>query len=142
MSCPYVIEERPGIGRCAVASRNLEPLESLMVDFAAVSGPDELTTIPVCLICYAPIEDEEFSTPCKKCKIPLCSKECAEISIQGSSNLMHVKFECEFLAKRGVSVQFNHLFSLMKCILPLRMLILKKVDPDLHKKNRQINRSQ
>ena len=118
------------IGRCAAAARDLEPLEAVMADTAAISGPEELTRVPVCLVCYQPLNAEETSFPCGKCGIPLCSPECA--GIRSSPRLTHPDFECGLLAASGLEIPYEKALPLMKCVLPLRMLLLKRVNPLSH----------
>ena len=55
----YIVEEKPIIGRCLVAAKDLEPLDLILIDRAAVSGPDQLADVPVCLSCYLPLDKIE-----------------------------------------------------------------------------------
>ena len=46
---PVNVEEKPGVGRCLVASRDIEPGELLLVDHSATIGPKEVpTTLETC----------------------------------------------------------------------------------------------
>ncbi len=52
------IVHKEGIGRCLVASRDLEPLELILSDSPVVWGPEELTSDLVCLACCKVIADD------------------------------------------------------------------------------------
>ena len=111
---PFVVEERAGYGRCVVASRDIAPLELVLADAAAVSGPEEHNSAigggPVCLACYCPTDGV-----CTACGLPACDDDC-------SRQNCHADFECRLLAERGIVVSLIR--PLLKCILPLRMLLL------------------
>ncbi len=73
-SKPYVVSRLSGVGRCLLASRDLEPMEVIMVDAAAVTGPDEAAEEAVCVACYGPLTNVEEGG-CEKCGLHLlCSQ--------------------------------------------------------------------
>ena len=59
------------VGRYVVATRDITPLELILVDYPAAFGPNHDTS-PACLECLLPV-DEESVYLCDKCGLPLCS---------------------------------------------------------------------
>ena len=54
---PYKILNSERIGRHFVATRDIKPLELILVDDAAVVGPSTITN-PVCIVCLKPTKGE------------------------------------------------------------------------------------
>ena len=54
---PFMVEQRPGVGRFVVATRDIEPLEMVMWDNAATLGP-RMGCAPCCLQCLKPVTGE------------------------------------------------------------------------------------
>ena len=51
----FRVKWRSGKGRCLVATRDIKPMELIMIDAAIAHGPRNLTS-PVCLECCAPVD--------------------------------------------------------------------------------------
>jgi hypothetical protein len=82
---PFMVEQREGVGRLVVATRDIAALELVMWDNAAALGP-RMGTAPVCLQCLKPVDG---SYMCPECAWPMCDQKCAE----GHSH----KIECALL---------------------------------------------
>ena len=52
---PFMVEQREGVGRLVVATRDIEALEIVMWDNAAALGP-RMGSPPVCLQCLKPVD--------------------------------------------------------------------------------------
>ncbi len=52
---PYAISSLPAVGRCLVATADLSPLDLVLADRPAVTGPDEAGDGPVCVGCYGDV---------------------------------------------------------------------------------------
>ena len=63
---------RSGKGRCLVATRDIKPMELIMMDAAIAHGPQNLTS-PVCLECCKVVDG---SYTCGMCNMPLCGEAC------------------------------------------------------------------
>ena len=77
-----------------VATRDIEPLEPILIDYPAAFGPNHDTS-PACLECLLPVNEENVYL-CDLCGLPLCSPTTAcgikRSNEEGKSN-MHIKFE-------------------------------------------------
>jgi len=107
---PFKVEEVPEKGVCVVAIRDIEPLEVILNDQAAVVGPNHYSP-PVCLGCLKVTDGKQV---CHTCSFPMCSETCRESS-------SHNK-ECNLL----IGVDENNL----KIIAVLRLLLLRESDSD------------
>ena len=67
---------RSGKGRCLVATRDIKPMELIMIDAAIAHGPQNLTS-PVCLECGKAVDG---SYTCGMCNMPLCGEACQVLS--------------------------------------------------------------
>ena len=59
------------VGRYVVATRDISPLDLILIDYPAAFGPNH-DTAPVCLECLLPV-DKESVYECNSCGLPLCS---------------------------------------------------------------------
>ena len=59
------------VGRYVIATRDIEPLEPILVDYPAAFGPNHDTS-PACLECLLPVNEENVHL-CELCGLPLCS---------------------------------------------------------------------
>ena len=145
---PWRIEESDEFGRFFVATRDIEPLELILVDKAAVIGPATKTK-PICLECLQRPQDSLELAKCKGCQFPLCSR-CVKLA----GMTFHASKECDFLAKcsHRVKVSLNENFMrplssnsnliqaldlnedslLYASIFLLRMILLQESNPDEH----------
>ena len=59
---PFRVEQRPGLGRCVVAARDIEPTELIISERAAAVGPVQVRShSAVTVVLQLPV----FSTPCR-----------------------------------------------------------------------------
>jgi len=70
----FEIIEKPQVGRCLRATRNIEPLEVILIEMPAVIGPHHSST-PVCVQCLREHTGEYY---CSDCNLPLCDEMCRE----------------------------------------------------------------
>ena len=88
--CPFRIEERPGKGRCMIATKDIKPQELIVRDTPLVIGPSRQTEGVSCTACYASMTGEKLKR-CLKCNFPLCG-------LCGKEKLRwHEQFECRNL---------------------------------------------
>ncbi|XP_056644381.1 SET domain-containing protein SmydA-8-like isoform X1 [Diorhabda sublineata] len=116
------------MGRYMVAKKDILPGEIILSELPIVVGPCAGCAVQ-CLGCYKNLEEESF-VKCKSCNWPLCSYECSGIN----KRLGHSDVECAILRKTNSSKflnynDFSNIRSRLCAIVPLRCLILKKVDP-------------
>ena len=72
-SCfPYQIEYQEGVGRRLVATKQINPGETVFEEEAIAVGPNQESG-PLCLGCMAAVDG---SFTCERCGYPLCDKEC------------------------------------------------------------------
>ena len=64
--------------------------------------------------------------PCKICRVPLCSEDCAE-------SQLHLENECQIIKSCGDFDFQTELTSLSKCVMVLRLLLLKDREPETYK---------
>ena len=67
-----IVEEDENIGKILKATRDINPLETVVTDQALVSGPK---TNPVCLGCLGTLPGDNPAR-CSKCSWPMCSDKC------------------------------------------------------------------
>ena len=60
-----------------MATRDIKPMELIMIDAAIAHGPQNLTS-PVCLECGKAVDG---SYKCGMCNMPLCGEACQVISL-------------------------------------------------------------
>ena len=66
--------------RCMVATKNLKAGEIIFREKAAITGPKQGCK-PVCLTCYAQLENMESIFRCSGCNFPFCREKCAKVII-------------------------------------------------------------
>jgi len=118
---PFRVEQREGVGRLVVASRDIEPLELIMWDTAAAMGP-RMGSPPVCLQCLKAVDG---SFRCEECNWPMCRSQCA----QGKAHAI----ECRLLKNTVGKVEFSDFSETddkYRCIAPLRLLKVKEKIPE------------
>ena len=71
---PFGIVYKEGIGNCCVATRDILPGHTVLVDTPAVWGPNS-NTAPKCVACLAAWSGNNL---CKQCGYPVCDQACAE----------------------------------------------------------------
>jgi len=69
---PVKIEHRQGVGNCCVATRDISPGETILLDTPAVWGPN-LKSAPKCLNCLGAWR----GALCPDCQFPVCDEQCA-----------------------------------------------------------------
>ena len=108
MHPPFEVSTFPGIGRCLLATRDINPGELILEDFSCAAGPKEEANEDVCIVC---IRKDELRSQCHRCGLPICDKckdhekECEEIErFSGGRNLADIPREI-----------------LLSCLVPLRL---------------------
>nr|XP_040573959.1 uncharacterized protein LOC121122947 [Lepeophtheirus salmonis] len=136
-SClPFRAFYKPELGRYVVATRDIEPLEVILEDKAAVFGPNH-DTKPVCLECLKPLNEEDHADCPNGCGYPLCNN-------QDCWNGPNHNIECEIFRNLKTNfkmkVKFNRIDNMGKelklapeygCITPLRLAASKYKDKKL-----------
>jgi len=121
---PYAVSSKPGVGRCLVATRDLDPGDLILKETPLVVG-NLHDTPPICLACWKIVDGLYL---CDECGLPMCDAKC-------SSDRNHRELECDFF--RGKSEKKTPTIQSLKgqphpfyeCITPLRCLLLKNKDP-------------
>ena len=93
---PFMVEQRPGVGRFVVAVRDIEALELIMWDKAAALGP-RMGCPPCCLHCLKPVDG---SYVCPACSWPMCSEQCAQGRVHS--------IECNILKNCPDKIEFTN----------------------------------
>jgi len=75
---PVRVEERIGVGRCLVATRNIKRGELVLWEPTYVTGPSREPGL-VCLGCLKSLTGSTVF-PCLQCRLPLCSATCPATS--------------------------------------------------------------
>ena len=73
---PFKIDWNPlgGGGFCAIATRNIRPLELILFDWNIISGPEFASKRASCPGCNRDVKEENFKDICcPKCGVPMCS---------------------------------------------------------------------
>ncbi|XP_023343481.1 protein msta isoform X2 [Eurytemora carolleeae] len=115
---PFRVEVNQEKGRYVVATRDIAPLELVILDTPGSIGPKQFTK-PVCLSCLSPVSGE-FS--CSSCNYPMCSQECAE-------NVIHTQGECNIFPRFPDIKDYSTVQPQYECIAPLRLILNKNKDP-------------
>ncbi|KAK9885451.1 hypothetical protein WA026_010947 [Henosepilachna vigintioctopunctata] len=124
---PFIIEQDEAIGKCLIATRDLNPGDLILTEHPIVSGPTphmvEEGPVP-CPGCYRLIVGEE-SPRCPNCDFPVCDTRCP-----GLQDMEHHGHECMILALRDISaINGLHDFYRQDTLLSLRCLLLQKRHP-------------
>ena len=119
---PVRVESSPDVGNYLVASRDIAPLELIILDpVATPQGPlhDEDVDCPLCLGCYEPLTEGSLQL-CAKCRLPLCHRCC------NSPPQHHTDYECRFFAENGAirvnPNNFGQQFNAVSVRLELHMM--------------------
>jgi len=113
----FRIVDRPKVGRCLLATREISPLEIILTDEPAVIGPQH-DSLAVCVQCLRVHEDDFY---CSNCSQPLCDEECRD-------EPEHTQ-ECPLLEKLSKSLQNRS--HVMQLLMIMRLYLLQQRDPDL-----------
>ena len=115
------------LGRYMIAARDLKAGDVLFKEYSVAFGPKMIST-PICLGCHKNIEmnTSKSTYKCSKCSWPMCSKLC--------ENLPPHQGECKLMATKKIKCPIQNCGgareSAYGLILPLRVLMLKKNDPE------------
>ena len=121
---PWKVAEKDGVGRILVTTRSVRAGETLFMEEPLVHGPNQdgwgdSQHSPACLSCYSPVTMDYL---CPGCGYPMCGEECA--------GHPHHQEECSVLSAGHKPVCGSTVTEAYHCILPLRMLLLARSDPD------------
>ncbi|XP_040575619.1 SET domain-containing protein SmydA-8 isoform X1 [Lepeophtheirus salmonis] len=119
---PFIVRKSKSFGRYMIAARDINPLELILSEQPAVVGPYS-KKLPGCLNCFRLVDD---SYHCSKCGVPVCDKEC-EIGD------LH-RPECSYFQANNFVIKNENRYSSQTCVTPLRMLLMKKSDPNTFRK--------
>lgn len=121
----YEVRQSDVMGRYVVASRDIRAGEVIIEETALAVGPCTGCGI-ICLGCYRELDDNKIYK-CKKCKWPMCSGSCPGQGMYTG----HSTYECETL--KSIPPDYTNLDDLRdsyQALMPLRCLLLKKMDPE------------
>jgi len=119
----YTIKKSDYVGRYIVASRDIQPGETIFSDQPACIGPDN-SSKPLCLGCFRKVSG---IYKCPRCNWPMCQPSC-------TTSPYHVD-ECALFRKRGAKITipwYDKPCTYYDAILPLRVLILKYTNPKVY----------
>ena len=91
---PFQIVYREGVGNCVVATRDIRPGETILLERPAVWGPN-LKSPPKCCNCLA----RWTGYTCPECQFPVCNDTCA----RGAAHMQ----ECPVLANLDIDITFT-----------------------------------
>jgi len=116
---PWTVREEEHVGRYMVTTRKVRAGETLFEETPVVIGPNQEGS-PICLSCYSRVGLEYL---CSRCGYPVCDIDCEQSPVHAA--------ECRVLS-RGDKPVFseNEDTEAYHCILPLRLLLLSRSDPD------------
>ena len=77
------------VGKYLVATRDISPLDLILVDYPVAFGPNH-DTAPVCLECLLPINENSVCN-CPSCGLPLCSKSSCREQRELENGKLHIK---------------------------------------------------
>ena len=106
---PFEIQESKDFGRFFVATRDISPLELVLIDQPAVVGPATKTQ-PICLECLKGPLSLSTTSECEGCHFPIC-QQCHDQS-SNRSKRFHSDRECNIIAKcsqKKVKMGFSNL---------------------------------
>ena len=115
---PWRVTEAEGKGRIMVTTRKVKAGETLFMEEPIVHGPNQDGS-PICLTCYSAVSLDFL---CPGCGYPMCDEEC-------SAHPCH-EAECHVLGRGPAPVFSEGLTEAYHCILPLRLLLLARENPD------------
>jgi len=120
---PWTVGEVEGKGRVVIATRDIKPRQTIIVDTPAIVGPfdDASSLLSLCLECTNRVE-EGGGHPCKHCGLILCSSACEGGPVHAA--------ECQVLSKADPRLQPNE-DGVFSAISPLRMLAVKQQKPEI-----------
>ena len=119
---PFRIAKDETRGRFFVATRDIEPLETILCDRPSVIGPSTKSS-PVCLECLKILTSNDF-VRCSNCNFPMCCNECTLVGVRHSS------VECDYLKNYdGVRVKIGVVNPVYACVFVLRMWLLRLSSP-------------
>ena len=125
---PFQIEESQEFGRHFVATRDIQPLELVLIDQPAVVGPATKTR-PICLECHKGPLQEETSERCEKCQFPLCDT----CSRSTSLRRVHQDTECNILSTAKLGQEVRSHYSLSRVLQsPHKRDQCNCIYPDVH----------
>ena len=119
---PFCIVYKGGVGNCCVATRDITPGHTVLVDTPAVWGPNHHSA-PTCVNCLSAWSGDSV---CAQCGYPVCGKDCSE----GEQHAV----ECGLLASTGdkpVCKPEDKLCPPMTLVNVIRLLTLRDRDQEL-----------
>jgi hypothetical protein len=130
---PFEVRESEEFGRFFVATRDISPLELVLIDQPAVVGPATKTK-PICLECLKGPLSLSTSIKCDGCHFPLCQN--CHVQLSNNSRKLHTVRECNILAKceRSKAIEIEKDSILYATIFLLRMCLLEEDKPGMYKR--------
>ena len=102
-------------GRFFVATRDISPLELVLIDQPAVVGPATKTK-PICLECLKGPLSLSTSIRCEGCHFPMCQN--CHVKLSKNSRRLHTERECIILAKCNWS-KVSSIYNIMRTYFSL-----------------------
>jgi len=130
---PFRVAQSEIYGRYLVASRQLEPGETLIREEPLAIGPC-VSGDPVCLGCYQPVTLKPDQYRCPDCGWPLCGSNCSGLKHKHG----HTETECQLYGKRrAVAAELltdragpAEVRDLYELVMIVRILLLRQHDPE------------
>ncbi|XP_073991921.1 SET domain-containing protein SmydA-8-like isoform X3 [Rhodnius prolixus] len=113
------------MGRYLVAKEDIKPGTIILRVPPLVLGPTCINNTPICLSCYAPINDLVSCERCNQCGWPICGSGCKAQYLEDG----HSDAECNALRKSTRKPETSKDYHLYNIILPLRVALLKLSNP-------------
>ncbi|KAF7280479.1 hypothetical protein GWI33_005821 [Rhynchophorus ferrugineus] len=124
---PFEVAEDSTLGRCLIATRDLQPGDVILVEYPIIFGPRphmvEEGPVPCPGCCRLIIA--EGAARCDGCDFPICNPDCP-----GLKDMDRHGHECMILGLRDVkAINGLHDFYRQDTLLPLRCLLLQNKHP-------------
>jgi len=114
---PWRVRRNQQAGRFMVATRDIEPLETILVESPFVTGPCRDGQL-VCVECLTVLNDT--TNKCHLCHLPLCSQpQCQEVN--------HHQLECRLIKKSKWKCTPDSLAAALEGLTTIRMISKKKI---------------
>ena len=114
-SCrPFIVKRNNSVGRYMVATRDIHPLETILVESPFCVGPCRDGQL-VCVECLCIID--EVRATCHTCRLPVCGDTSCQETVR------HHQAECDYIASSGWTWSTpDQLSSLLEALTTIRMM--------------------
>jgi len=137
---PFRVIWKEGVGRCVIATKDIQPLQLILQDKPVVLGPN-YETQAVCVQCLGSVNGEY---PCEKCNLLFCTEQCRQVyndQISVTDSKLAVKTPAGHEAECSVLQGLERPLNVTQCtpgsvayeygfITVARLLALRDCDPE------------